>query len=45
MVHQRTVKIEIITGEVEFIVQYQHKENKFSHSIYTGWIVVGRPDG
>jgi hypothetical protein len=31
--HQRTIKIEVITGEMKFSVWYQHKKNKFSHSI------------
>jgi hypothetical protein len=34
--HQRTIKIEVITGEMKCSVLYQHKQNKFSHSIYTG---------
>jgi hypothetical protein len=34
--HQRTIKIEIITGEITYSAWYQYKKNKFSHSIYTG---------
>jgi hypothetical protein len=34
--HQRTIKIEVITGEMKYSVWYQHKKNKFPHSIYTG---------
>jgi hypothetical protein len=34
--HQRTIKIEIFTGEMTFSVWYQQKKNKFSHTIYTG---------
>jgi hypothetical protein len=32
--HQRTIKIEIITGETKFSIWYQHKKNKSSHSNY-----------
>jgi hypothetical protein len=34
--HQRTSKIEIITGEMKYSLWYQHKKDKVSHSIYTG---------
>jgi hypothetical protein len=34
--HQRTIKTEIITGEMKYSIWYQHKKNKFSHSIYNG---------
>jgi hypothetical protein len=34
--HQRPVAIEILIGEIKFSVWYQHKKNKFSHSVYTG---------
>jgi hypothetical protein len=37
MRHQRTIKTEIITGETKFSVWYQHINNNFSHSVYTGW--------
>jgi hypothetical protein len=34
VLHQSTT--EIITGEMKFTVWFQHKKNKFSHSMYTG---------
>jgi hypothetical protein len=34
--HQRTIKIEIITREIKYSGWYQHKKNTFSNSIYTG---------
>jgi hypothetical protein len=34
--HQRTIKTEIITGEMKYSLWYQHKKNNFSHSVYTG---------
>jgi hypothetical protein len=34
--HQRTIKIEIVTGEMIYSLEYQHKKNIFSHSLYTG---------
>jgi hypothetical protein len=34
--HQITIKIEIIIGEMKYTEWYHHKKNKFFHSIYTG---------
>jgi hypothetical protein len=33
--HQRTITIEIIAGEKQCSLWYQHGKNKFSHSVYT----------
>jgi hypothetical protein len=38
--HQRTITIEIITGEKRYSLWYHHKKNKFCHSIYTWRSVV-----
>jgi hypothetical protein len=35
VLHQRTSTIEIITGQRTYSSWYQHKKNKFSHSLYT----------
>jgi hypothetical protein len=32
----RSITIEIITGDKQYSLWYQHKENKISHSNYTG---------
>jgi hypothetical protein len=33
--HQRRISVEIIIGEKQYSLWYQHKKNKFSHSNYT----------
>jgi hypothetical protein len=33
--HQTAITMEVITGEKQYTLWYQHKKNKFSHSIYT----------
>jgi hypothetical protein len=39
MRHQRTTKIEIITGETNFSVWYQHKKNFPTYSTLDGIVV------
>jgi hypothetical protein len=37
VLHQRRISIEVIAGEKQYFLWYQHKQNKFIHSNYT-WL-------